>query len=57
MDAGLRLAVELGLRTEEARLRLTRAALMKRRGESEGASAELERARAVITAIGMSAGG
>jgi tetratricopeptide (TPR) repeat protein len=56
VDAGLRLAVELGLRTEEARLRLTHATLMKRRGESEGASAELQRARALVTAIGMSAG-
>jgi tetratricopeptide (TPR) repeat protein len=56
VDAGLQLAVELGLRTEEARLRLTHATLMKRRGESERASAERERAKALVTTLGMSVG-
>jgi tetratricopeptide (TPR) repeat protein len=56
VDAALQLAVALGLRTEEARLRLTYATLMKRRGESERASAELERAKALVTALGMSVG-
>jgi DNA-binding NtrC family response regulator/tetratricopeptide (TPR) repeat protein len=56
VDAGLQLAVELGLRTEEARLRLTHATLMKRRGESERAGAERERAKALVTTLGMSVG-
>jgi tetratricopeptide (TPR) repeat protein len=56
VDAGLQLAMALGLRAEEARLRLTHATLTKRRGESERASAELERAQALVTALGMSVG-
>jgi DNA-binding NtrC family response regulator/tetratricopeptide (TPR) repeat protein len=55
VEDGLRLAVELGLRAEEVRLRLTHATLMERRGESARASIELERADALVRAIGMSA--
>jgi DNA-binding NtrC family response regulator/tetratricopeptide (TPR) repeat protein len=50
----IELAVALGLRAEETRLRLTHASLMERRGESERASTELERAQALVTALGMS---
>ena len=49
--------MELGLRAEEARLRLAHETLMERRGESERASVELERAKALVTAIGMSTEG
>jgi transcriptional regulator with AAA-type ATPase domain/tetratricopeptide (TPR) repeat protein len=55
VEGGLGVAMELGLRAEEARLRLTHATLMERRGESERAGVELERAKALVTAIGMSA--
>jgi tetratricopeptide (TPR) repeat protein len=53
LDDGLVIAEEVGLRAEEARLRLVRATLMKRRDDPAGASAELERARALLAATGM----
>ena len=56
VDTALQLAMALGLRAEEARLRLTNATLLERRGESERASAELEQAKALVTALGMSVG-
>ncbi len=53
LDTGLVIAEEVGLRAEEARLRLARAMLMKRRGDPARAGTELERARELLAATDM----